>query len=88
MEIPQNLQNLYKCNIFSKIISKNALIIACNVGLSFKTNFSQNLLDNTTSSATTDPSEDCRFLENSCHFEPFRFGFVPGKHQQKQKKID
>jgi len=30
---------LYKCDIFSKIISKNALIIACTVDLSFKTNW-------------------------------------------------
>jgi len=29
---------LYKCDIFSKIIWKHALIIACTVGLSFKTN--------------------------------------------------
>jgi len=30
---------LYESKIFSKIISKNALIITCTVGLSFKTNW-------------------------------------------------
>jgi len=30
---------LYNCDIFSKIIWKHALIMACTVGLSFKTNW-------------------------------------------------
>jgi len=30
---------LYKCNIFSKTISKNAIIRSCTVGLSFKSNW-------------------------------------------------
>ena len=43
---------------------------------------------NITSWLTTDLAACFWFLENSCHFEPSWFDFVPGKHHTKQKKND
>ena len=47
----------------------------------------QNLLDNTTSSTITDPSEDCRFLENSFHLEPLRLVLYQANISRNQKNL-
>ena len=72
---------LYKCNVFSKMIWKHALIIAC------KTNWHKIYSITQHQARQQIPQTIVDFLENSGHFEPLRFDFVPGTHQQKQKKL-